>query len=79
MTLNLKQLNCGLVSEFKESPITGYNSLFVLLLALFSLVLSVKYFLEIAKMYKSLRETYIEKEKKMLNRANTREITFSRI
>jgi hypothetical protein len=49
------------VSEFTDSPQTGITALLVLGLALVSLILAVNYFFTIAKIYKNIREKYLEK------------------
>ena len=60
LTLNLEQMNCGYVSEFSENPVTGINALIVFALAFFSLILAINYFFAISRMYRQIRERYIE-------------------
>ena len=69
LTLNLEQLNCGQVSEFDDNPASGIMAIIVALLAITSLILSVKYFFSISKMYKDIREKYIEKEEEFRQEA----------
>jgi Tfp pilus assembly protein PilO len=72
-------MNCGYVSEFTENPATGINALIVFALAIFSLVLAVNYFFAIARMYRQIRERYIEKEREMRSRAESYQISFKKI
>lgn len=79
LTLNLEQMNCGYVSEFIDNPSTGINALIVFALAFISLVLAINYFFAIARMYRKIRERYIEKEKELRTRAESHQISFKKI
>jgi Tfp pilus assembly protein PilO len=72
-------MNCGYVSEFIDNPSTGINALIVFALAFISLVLAINYFFAIARMYRKIRERYIEKEKELRTRAESHQISFKKI
>ena len=72
-------MNCGYVSEFIENPSTGIIALIIFALAFISLVLAINYFFAIARMYRQIRERYIEKEKEMRTHAETHQINFKKI
>ena len=73
-------MNCGYVSEFTENPTAGINALIVFALAFVSLVLAVIYFFAIARMYRQIRERYIEKEIELRRtHAESHQIKFKKI
>ena len=72
-------MNCGYVSEFIDNPSTGINAFIVFALAFISLVLAINYFFAIARMYRKIRERYIEKEKELRTRAESHQISFKKI
>lgn len=45
------------------------NNIFVLILAMVSVILTIRYFMQIAKVYKEIREKYIQNEKDIKNKA----------
>ena len=70
MTLNTQQMNCGNFNAFSAKPMFGVNIVAVLLLAFASLILTLNYFFSIAKMYKNIREKYVENENRLKAKAN---------
>lgn len=63
-TLNLNQMNCGKISDFVNNPTNAINALVVLILSVFSLGLQLIYINSVSEMYKSIRQKYIDQEKK---------------
>lgn len=68
MTLKLNQMNCNNFNPFSAKPMFGANIVGVFILAAISLALTLNYFFSIAKMYRGIRQKYIEKEKELKNR-----------
>jgi len=58
-------MNCGNFNPFVGKPMFGVNILAVFLFAFISLMLTLNYFFSIAKMYKGIRDKYIENERKL--------------
>lgn len=69
VTLNLQQANCQGFRGFTTKPIFGANTVLVFVLASISLILTINYFFGIARMYKGIREKYIQKERELKSRA----------
>jgi hypothetical protein len=67
------------VSEFTDSPSTGITALIVLGLALVSLILAVNYFFAIAKLYKMIRQKYLEKQLELRTRAESHQLSYNKI
>jgi|LauGreDrversion4_2_1035121.scaffolds.fasta_scaffold113617_1 hypothetical protein len=67
MTLNLQSLDCDAISNLKNKPISAAVSLSVLLLSLFSLILTTNYFLGIVKMYNQIRQEYLHNKEKIMS------------
>ena len=72
-------MNCGYVSEFSDNPSTGIVAVAIFLLALLSLILAINYFFAISRMYKNIRQKYIEKEREIRTRAESYQISFQKI
>ena len=67
--LDLQTINCDNVSEFINRPYVSFNNLCVLFFSLLSVILTVRYFLEIAKVYKDIRIKYVQKEKEIRSKS----------
>jgi uncharacterized FlgJ-related protein len=79
MTLNLQQKNCGKINTFTAKPMFGVNILAVFTLALVSLVLTLNYFYSISKMYKNIRQKYIQNEEQLRNKAEEKMLSLRKI
>lgn len=69
MTLNLEQMNCGRLDPFLGKPMFGVNIIAVIILAFISLMLTLNYFFSIARMYKNIRNKFVENEEKLKSKA----------
>jgi hypothetical protein len=67
MTLNLQSYNCDAIPNLKNKPISAAVSLSVLLLSLFSFILTTNYFLGIIEMYNQIRQEYLHNKNKILS------------
>lgn len=54
-SIKLEQHNCDSFDAFGSKPMFAANIIFVLILATISLILTFKYFIDIAKMYNGIR------------------------
>ncbi len=62
MTLNLNQVNCGQISDFINQTTYAVTCAVVFVLSVVSMVLQLTYFQSVSRMYKSIRQKYIDTE-----------------
>lgn len=58
-------MNCESYNSFAIKPMFGAVCICVFLLGMVSLILILNYFFAIVKMYKGIRDKYIEKDKEI--------------
>jgi hypothetical protein len=78
-SLNLEQRNCNNFDAFSAKPMFGTNLIFIIVLATISLTLTIKYFLDISKMYKVIRTKYIERENELKSNAENFKLSLRKI
>ena len=69
MRLSLSTSNCENFAEFTNRPYVSLNNMFVMIFAIASVILSIRYFMSIAKVYKEIREKYLQNEIDMRHKA----------